>query len=165
MPEWAEFWPLMAFVLAIPMLMMAGVWVISRVLNNAGIVDIFWSYGFIPVALACALLGGGDVARSFVLVLMVRIVMGVQVLVIDRRVGMRQVGRIAARPQRHGAADADDDQGGRGGERRGHAVAGPDPSGHRVGDQPAQMRQGELGGEHRGAITVARGTAQQAPGR
>jgi steroid 5-alpha reductase family enzyme len=73
MPEWAEFWPLMAFVLAIPMLMMAGVWVISRVLNNAGIVDIFWSYGFIPVALACALLGGGDVARSFVLVLMVTI--------------------------------------------------------------------------------------------
>ena len=73
MPEWAEFWPFMAFVLAIPMLMMAGVWVISRVLNNAGIVDIFWSYGFIPVALACALLGGGDVARSFVLVLMVTI--------------------------------------------------------------------------------------------
>ena len=73
MPEWAEFWPLMAFVLAIPMLMMAGVWVISRVLNNAGIVDIFWSYGFIPVALACAVLGGGDVTRSFVLVLMVTI--------------------------------------------------------------------------------------------
>jgi steroid 5-alpha reductase family enzyme len=63
----------MAFALAIPMVMMAGVWVVSRVLNNVGIVDIFWSYGFIPVALACAVLGGGDVTRSFVLVLMVTI--------------------------------------------------------------------------------------------
>ena len=43
MPEWGEFWRLMAFALAIPMVMMAGVWVVSRVLNNAGIVDIFWS--------------------------------------------------------------------------------------------------------------------------
>jgi steroid 5-alpha reductase family enzyme len=45
MPEWGEFWRLMVFALAIPMVMMAGVWVMARVLNNAGIVDIFWSYG------------------------------------------------------------------------------------------------------------------------
>jgi steroid 5-alpha reductase family enzyme len=73
MPEWTEFWRLMVFALAIPVVMMAGVWVMARLLNNAGIVDIFWSYGFIPVALACAVLGGGDVTRSFVLVLMVTI--------------------------------------------------------------------------------------------
>ena len=73
MPEWTEFWRLMVFALAIPVVMMAGVWVMARLLNNAGIVDIFWSYGFIPVALACAVLGGGDVTRSLVLVLMVTI--------------------------------------------------------------------------------------------
>ena len=73
MAEWTEFWRLMVFALAIPVVMMAGVWVMARLLNNAGIVDIFWSYGFIPVALACAVLGGGDVTRSFLLVLMVTI--------------------------------------------------------------------------------------------
>jgi steroid 5-alpha reductase family enzyme len=73
MPEWTEFWRLMVFALAIPVVMMAGVWIMARVLNNAGIVDIFWSYGFIPVALAGAVLGGGDITRSFVLVLMVTI--------------------------------------------------------------------------------------------
>ena len=73
MPEWTEFWRLMVFALAIPVVMMAGVWVMARLLINAGIVDIFWSYGFIPVALACTVLGGGDVTRSFVLVLMVTI--------------------------------------------------------------------------------------------
>jgi len=73
MPEWTEFWRLMVFALAIPVVMMAGVWVMARLLKNAGIVDIFWSYGFIPVALACAALGGGDVTRSLVLVLMVTI--------------------------------------------------------------------------------------------
>ena len=73
MPEWTEFWRLIVFALAIPLVMMAGVWGMARLLNNAGIVDIFWSYGFIPVALACAVLGGGDVTRSFVLVLMVTI--------------------------------------------------------------------------------------------
>ena len=73
MSEWTEFWRLMVFALAIPVVMMAGVWIMARVLNNAGIVDIFWSYGFIPVALAGAVLGGGDVTRSFVLVLMVTI--------------------------------------------------------------------------------------------
>ena len=71
--EWAEFWRLMAFALAIPMVMMAVVWVLARVLNNAGIVDIFWSYGFIPVVLAGAVLGGGDMTRSWLLVLMVTI--------------------------------------------------------------------------------------------
>lgn len=73
MPEWGEFWWLMAFALVIPVVMMSGVWLLARVLDNAGIVDIFWSYGFIPVAAVCAVLGGGDVTRSFLLVLMVTI--------------------------------------------------------------------------------------------
>jgi steroid 5-alpha reductase family enzyme len=72
-PEWTEFWRLMAFALAIPVVMMAGVWLLARILNNAGIVDIFWSYGFIPVAFVCAALGTGDAVRSFLLVLMVSI--------------------------------------------------------------------------------------------
>jgi steroid 5-alpha reductase family enzyme len=73
MPEWGEFWRLMAFALAIPLIMMAGVWLLARILNNAGIVDIFWSYGFIPVAAVCAVLGHGDGTRNFLLVLMVAI--------------------------------------------------------------------------------------------
>jgi len=73
MPDWGEFWRLMAFALAIPVVMLAGVWLLARVLNNAGVVDIFWSYGFIPVAAVCAVLGGGDITRSAVLALMVTI--------------------------------------------------------------------------------------------
>ncbi len=70
-PEWGEFWRLMAFALVVPVVMMAGVWVLAKVLNNAGVVDIFWSYGFIPVVLVCAALSGGDLKRNVVLVLMV----------------------------------------------------------------------------------------------
>ena len=73
MPEWGEFWRLMAFALAIPAVMMAIVWAAARVLNNAGIVDIFWSYGFIPVAAAGAVLGGGNLARSVLLLFMVTV--------------------------------------------------------------------------------------------
>jgi steroid 5-alpha reductase family enzyme len=70
-PDGHEFWHLMVFAAAIPAAMMLPVWVGARVLNNAGIVDIAWSYGFIPVAAVCAILGGGEPTRSFVLVLMV----------------------------------------------------------------------------------------------
>jgi steroid 5-alpha reductase family enzyme len=73
MPECTEFWRLMAFALVIPVVMMAGVWLLARVLNNAGIVDIFWSYGFIPVAAVCAALAQGNMTRNFILVLMVTI--------------------------------------------------------------------------------------------
>ncbi len=73
MPEWGEFWRLMAFALAIPVVMMAAVWALARLLNNAGIVDIFWSYGFIPVAAACAVLGNGSLWRTTLLVFMVTV--------------------------------------------------------------------------------------------
>lgn len=71
MPEWAEFWRLMAFALVIPAVMMTGVWLLARALNNAGIVDVLWSYGFIPVAWVCAWVSVGDSWTSFLLVMMV----------------------------------------------------------------------------------------------
>jgi steroid 5-alpha reductase family enzyme len=70
MPEWGEFLRLMAFALAIPVVMMAGVWILAFSLNNAGIVDIFWSFGFIPVIVVCSALGRGDAVRSVLLVVM-----------------------------------------------------------------------------------------------
>jgi steroid 5-alpha reductase family enzyme len=71
MPEAAEFWRLMAVATAIPVAMMFLVWAAAWRLNNAGIVDIFWSYGFIPVVLACSVLGGGDAVRNMLLAFMV----------------------------------------------------------------------------------------------
>jgi steroid 5-alpha reductase family enzyme len=73
MPEWSEFWSTMVFALVIPAVMMVGVWLMSRLLNNAGIVDIFWSYGFIPVVWVCAWVSGGDALRSVLLVFMVSV--------------------------------------------------------------------------------------------
>ncbi|MBE2179754.1 MAG: DUF1295 domain-containing protein [Chthoniobacterales bacterium] len=71
MPDWSAFWPLMGVATAIPVVMMAGVWVLARVLDNAGVVDVFWSYGFIPVVLVCAAAGGGDAGRNVMLAFMV----------------------------------------------------------------------------------------------
>jgi len=73
MPDGGGFGRLMVFAAAIPAVMMVLVWIAARVFNNAGIVDIFWSYGFIPVVAVCAVLGGGAPVRSFVLVVMVTI--------------------------------------------------------------------------------------------
>lgn len=73
MPDWGTFWPLMGLATAIPVVMMAAVWLLARVLDNAGVVDIFWSYGFIPVVLVCAVAGGGDPTRSMMLAFMVTV--------------------------------------------------------------------------------------------
>lgn len=73
MPDWGEFWPLMAVATGIPVVMMLLVWAAAWRLNNAGIVDIFWSYGFIPVVLACSVMGGGDLARNALLAFMVTV--------------------------------------------------------------------------------------------
>ncbi|MBU3664614.1 MAG: DUF1295 domain-containing protein [Chthoniobacterales bacterium] len=99
MPDWTEFWRLMVFALVIPMVMMAGVWLLARVLNNAGIVDVFWSYGFIPVVAVCAVIGGGEVTRSFALVLMVTIWaarLGTYLLIRVARHHPKEDGRYAA---------------------------------------------------------------------
>ena len=73
MPDWGEFWPLMAVATGIPVVMMLLVWAAAWRLNNAGIVDIFWSYGFIPVVLACSVLAGGDLSRNVLLAFMVTV--------------------------------------------------------------------------------------------
>lgn len=99
MPDWAEFWPLMGLATAIPVVMMAGVWVLARWLDNAGVVDIFWSYGFIPVVLVCAVAGGGDPVRNMMLAFMVSVWagrLGTYLLVRVARHHPEEDGRYAA---------------------------------------------------------------------
>lgn len=59
------------FSLAIAMLLMVGVWLRARQLNNAGIVDIWWSYGFTPVAVFCGIFGAGHPIRNGLIAAMV----------------------------------------------------------------------------------------------
>ncbi len=49
------------------MVLMAAVWLISRRINNAGIVDIAWSAGFAPMAIFYAADGTGDISRRIVI--------------------------------------------------------------------------------------------------
>ncbi len=65
------FWSLSLTGLAIGMVLMAIVWLIARLLNNAGVVDVAWSFGFIPVVLAFAALGPGAPARRYLIAAMV----------------------------------------------------------------------------------------------
>jgi len=66
-----SFWLLMAGGTLIPMLMMVVVWAFAKRMNNAGIVDIWWSFGFAPVAVYCAVFGAGDPVRKAVVAAMV----------------------------------------------------------------------------------------------
>lgn len=50
---------------------MAVVWFCARRMDNAGIVDIWWAFGFSPVAVFCAVFGGGNPMRSGLMVGMV----------------------------------------------------------------------------------------------
>lgn len=54
-------------------LMMVAVWLLSLLLRNAGIVDVAWSAGFVPVALAYVWLAEGWTTRDAVLLAMVGI--------------------------------------------------------------------------------------------
>jgi steroid 5-alpha reductase family enzyme len=49
---------------AIAMAMMVVVWFFARRMNNAGIVDIWWSFGFTPVALFYGIFGSGHIVRN-----------------------------------------------------------------------------------------------------
>ena len=51
--------------------MMAVIWWISYRIQNAGIVDIAWSFGFAPLAVFYAAFGRGDAARSWLIAGMV----------------------------------------------------------------------------------------------
>lgn len=53
------------------MAMMVVVWAVARRMNNAGIVDIWWSYGFTPVAIFCGVFGSGHPLRNGLLAAMV----------------------------------------------------------------------------------------------
>lgn len=71
--DWAQFWQLVAWAAVIPALLMCVAWAVARALNNAGVVDVFWAYAFIPVAVAGVLRGCGDPGRSLLLLFMVAV--------------------------------------------------------------------------------------------
>ncbi|MDX2080936.1 MAG: DUF1295 domain-containing protein [Terrimicrobiaceae bacterium] len=55
----------------VAMVMMSVVWFFARRMNNAGIVDIWWSYGFTPVAIFYGLFGSGHMVRNALICAMV----------------------------------------------------------------------------------------------
>jgi len=56
--------------LAISSLLMLVVWVIAARIRNAGIVDIAWSLGFIPLAVLYRTYGDGEPSRQNLITLM-----------------------------------------------------------------------------------------------
>jgi steroid 5-alpha reductase family enzyme len=56
--------PLLAAGTLLSMAMMLVVWWFARRMDNAGIVDIWWAFGFTPVAVLYGIFGGGDLLRS-----------------------------------------------------------------------------------------------------
>ncbi len=53
------------------MLMMIVVWYFAKRMNNAGIVDIWWSFGFTPVAIFYGVFGSGHAVRNALIAAMV----------------------------------------------------------------------------------------------
>lgn len=64
-------WVLVAAGTALAMLIMTVVWWFARRMNNAGIVDIWWSFSFTPVAVLYGLVGDGHMVRNAVIAAMV----------------------------------------------------------------------------------------------
>jgi steroid 5-alpha reductase family enzyme len=62
---------LFAVALGLSSLMMLGVWVMAMRIHNAGIVDIAWAFGFVPLALLYRLFSDGEPARQNLVTLMV----------------------------------------------------------------------------------------------
>lgn len=62
---------LMAGSAAIAMAMMVVVWIFAKRMNNAGIVDIWWSFGFVPAAIFCGVFGSGHPVRNGLIAAMV----------------------------------------------------------------------------------------------
>jgi len=63
--------PLVISGTALAMAMMVVVWFFARRMNNAGIVDIWWSFGFTPVALFYGIFGSGHIVRNALIAAMV----------------------------------------------------------------------------------------------
>jgi steroid 5-alpha reductase family enzyme len=62
--------PLLISGTALAMAMMVVVWFFARRMNNAGIVDIWWSFGFTPVALFYGIFGSGHIVRNALICLL-----------------------------------------------------------------------------------------------
>lgn len=63
--------PLILSGTALAMLMMVAVWFYARKMNNAGIVDIWWSFGFTPIAVFYGIFGSGHMIRNGLIAAMV----------------------------------------------------------------------------------------------
>ena len=63
--------PLVLSSALIAMAIMVVVWVFARRMNNAGIVDIWWSFSFAPVAVFCGIFGSGHPMRNGLIAAMV----------------------------------------------------------------------------------------------
>jgi steroid 5-alpha reductase family enzyme len=66
-----SFWSLSMLGLTLAISIMALVWLLARIINNASIVDIAWSLGFTPIVLAFAVFGTGAPERRYLLAAMV----------------------------------------------------------------------------------------------
>lgn len=64
-------WVLVAFGVNVSMALMAVVWAICKRLNNAGFVDVAWSYGFAVVVAMYVVMGPGDPLRKGLIMAMV----------------------------------------------------------------------------------------------
>lgn len=64
-------WVLVAFGVNVSMALMAVVWAVCKRLNNAGFVDVAWSYGFAVVVAMYAAMGPGDPLRKGLIMAMV----------------------------------------------------------------------------------------------
>ena len=63
--------PLVIAGTALAMAMMVVVWFFAKRMDNAGIVDIWWSFGFTPVALFYGIFGSGHMIRNGLIAAMV----------------------------------------------------------------------------------------------
>lgn len=84
----ADFWFLFQTGFIVAMAMMLLVWVMARMLNNAGIVDVAWSLGFGLIAVVFLLIGTGSPARTQLFTAMV--------VIWSLRLGLYLWGRVAS---------------------------------------------------------------------
>ena len=63
--------PLLTGSAILSMAIMLVVWTFAKRMNNAGIVDIWWSFAFTPVAIFCGVFGSGSPVRNALITAMV----------------------------------------------------------------------------------------------
>jgi len=67
------FWYLLSTALTAAIALMVFVWLLAKRIDNAGVVDVAWSFGFTLIALICLQLGQGDATRKWLIFAMVAI--------------------------------------------------------------------------------------------